>query len=177
MPQKYVKKILDARIYDLAIETPVDAAPLLSKRLNNTVLLKREDLQPVFSFKLRGAYNKLRQLSKVERTGGVIAASAGNHAQGLALAAQKMGVDATIVMPKTTPRIKVDAVRGWGAKVILFGDNYNAAAEHANQLVACGGVLSAHISARSSPIYTNEGIRVWCGLRALSEIEYQLLRN
>ena len=144
MPQKYVKKILDARIYDLAIETPVDAAPLLSKRLNNTVLLKREDLQPVFSFKLRGAYNKLRQLSKVERTGGVIAASAGNHAQGLALAAQKMGVDATIVMPKTTPRIKVDAVRGWGAKVILFGDNYNAAAEHANQLVAEEGLTYIH---------------------------------
>ena len=144
MPQKYVKKILDARIYDLAIETPVDAAPLLSKRLNNTVLLKREDLQPVFSFKLRGAYNKLRQLSKVERTGGVIAASAGNHAQGLALAAQKMGVDATIVMPKTTPRIKVDAVRGWGAKVILFGDNYNAAAEHANQLVADEGLTYIH---------------------------------
>ena len=144
MPQKYVKKILDARIYDLAIETPVDAAPLLSKRLNNKVLLKREDLQPVFSFKLRGAYNKLRQLSEAERAGGVIAASAGNHAQGLALAAQKMSINATIVMPKTTPLIKVDAVRGWGAKVILFGDNYNAAADHANQLVAEEGLTYIH---------------------------------
>ena len=144
MPQKYVKKILDARIYDLAIETPIDAAPLLSKRLNNKVLLKREDLQPVFSFKLRGAYNKLRQLSEAERAGGVIAASAGNHAQGLALAAQKMSINATIVMPKTTPLIKVDAVRGWGAKVILFGDNYNAAADHANQLVAEEGLTYIH---------------------------------
>ena len=144
MPQKYVKKILDARIYDLAIETPIDAAPLLSKRLNNKVLLKREDLQPVFSFKLRGAYNKLRQLSEAERAGGVIAASAGNHAQGLALAAQKMSINATIVMPKTTPLIKVDAVRGWGAKVILFGDTYNAAADHANQLVAEEGLTYIH---------------------------------
>ncbi len=107
MPQKYVKKILDARIYDLALETPVDKAPLLSQRLKNQVLLKREDLQPVFSFKVRGAYNKLRHLSKEQLAAGVIAASAGNHAQGLALAAQKMGVSATIVMPKTTPNIKV----------------------------------------------------------------------
>ena len=111
MPTKYVKKILDARIYDLVVETPIDPAPLLSQRLNNQVLLKREDLQPVFSFKLRGAYNKLRQLSDQQRANGVIAASAGNHAQGLALAAKKMGIKATIVMPKTTPQIKVDAVR------------------------------------------------------------------
>ena len=114
MPQKYVKKILDARIYDLAIESPIDTAPLLTQRLNNEILLKREDLQPVFSFKLRGAYNKLRQLSKEQLAAGVIAASAGNHAQGLALAAKKMGVKATIVMPKTTPQIKVDAVRARG---------------------------------------------------------------
>ena len=144
MPQKYVKKILDARIYDLAVETPVDAAPLLSQRLNNEILLKREDLQPVFSFKLRGAYNKLRQLSKAQLEAGVIAASAGNHAQGLALAAQKMRVKATIVMPITTPKIKVDAVRGWGANVVLFGDNYDAAAGHANELIEQHGMTYIH---------------------------------
>ncbi|MGB2466485.1 MAG: threonine ammonia-lyase, biosynthetic, partial [Porticoccaceae bacterium] len=144
MPQKYVKKILDARIYDLAIETPVDAAPLLSHRLNNQVLLKREDLQPVFSFKLRGAYNKLRHLSDKQLAAGVIAASAGNHAQGLALAAKKMGVKATIVMPKTTPQIKVDAVRARGAKVVLVGDSYDAAAAHANKLIEEQGLTYIH---------------------------------
>ena len=144
MPQKYVKKILDARIYDLALETPVDKAPLLSQRLKNQVLLKREDLQPVFSFKVRGAYNKLRHLSKEQLAAGVIAASAGNHAQGLALAAQKMGVSATIVMPKTTPNIKVDAVRGWGANVVLFGDNYDTAAGHAKQLLEERGLTYIH---------------------------------
>jgi threonine dehydratase len=144
MPQTYVKKILDARIYDLALETPVDRAPILSQRLGNQVLLKREDLQPVFSFKLRGAYNKLRQLSVSQLAAGVIAASAGNHAQGLALAAQKMGVKATIVMPKTTPLIKVDAVRGWGAKVVLHGDNYDTAAAHANVLIAQEGLTYIH---------------------------------
>jgi len=144
MPQKYVKKILDARIYDLAVETPVDAAPLLSHRLNNQVLLKREDLQPVFSFKLRGAYNKLRQLSDKQLAAGVIAASAGNHAQGLALAAKKMGVKATIVMPKTTPQIKVDAVRARGAKVVLVGDSYDAAAAHANKLIEEQGLTYIH---------------------------------
>ena len=144
MLQKYVKKILEARIYDLAIETPIDAAPLLSQRLNNEILLKREDLQPVFSFKLRGAYNKLRQLPKEQLDAGVIAASAGNHAQGLALAAKKMGVKATIVMPKTTPLIKVDAVRARGAKVILIGDNYDTAAAHANKLVEERGLTYIH---------------------------------
>lgn len=144
MPQKYVKKILDARIYDLAIETPIDAAPLLSRRLNNQVLLKREDLQPVFSFKLRGAYNKLRHLSDEQLAAGVIAASAGNHAQGLALAAKKMGVKATIVMPQTTPQIKVDAVRARGAKVVLIGDSYDAAAAHANKLVEEQGLTYIH---------------------------------
>ncbi|MGJ8687107.1 MAG: pyridoxal-phosphate dependent enzyme, partial [Spongiibacteraceae bacterium] len=109
MPQSYIKRILDARVYDVAIESPVDEAPLLSKRLANKVLLKREDLQPVFSFKLRGAYNKMVHLSEEERAKGVVAASAGNHAQGLALSALKLGVKATIVMPKTTPQIKVDA--------------------------------------------------------------------
>ena len=144
MPTKYVKKILDARIYDLVVETPIDPAPLLSQRLNNQVLLKREDLQPVFSFKLRGAYNKLRQLSEQQRANGVIAASAGNHAQGLALAAKKMGVKATIVMPKTTPQIKVDAVRSRGAKVVLVGDNYDAASAHANKLVEEKGLVYIH---------------------------------
>ena len=144
MPQKYVKKILDARIYDLAIETPIDAAPLLSHRLNNQVLLKREDLQPVFSFKLRGAYNKLRHLSDEQLAAGVIAASAGNHAQGLALAAKKMGVKAIIVMPQTTPQIKVDAVRARGARVVLIGDSYDAAAAHANKLVEEQGLTYIH---------------------------------
>lgn len=144
MSQQYVKKILDARIYDLAIETPVDAAPLLSHRLNNQVLLKREDLQPVFSFKLRGAYNKLRHLSEEQLAAGVVAASAGNHAQGLALAAKKMGVNATIVMPQTTPAIKVDAVRARGAEVVLIGDSYDVAAAHANQLVEERGMTYIH---------------------------------
>jgi len=144
MPHKYVKKILDARIYDLVIETPIDPAPLLSQRLNNNVLLKREDLQPVFSFKLRGAYNKLRQLTDEQRATGVIAASAGNHAQGLALASKKMGVKATIVMPKTTPQIKVDAVRARGAKVVLIGDNYDAASAHAQKLVEEKGLVYIH---------------------------------
>ena len=144
MPQNYVKKILDARIYDLAIESPVDHAPILSQRLQNQVLLKREDLQPVFSFKLRGAYNKLRHLSDAQLAAGVIAASAGNHAQGLALAAQKMGVKATIVMPKTTPLIKVDAVRGWGAKVVMHGDNFDAAQAYANTLVNEQGLTYIH---------------------------------
>ncbi len=144
MPHNYVEKILDARIYDLAIETPVEAAPLLSHRLNNEVLLKREDLQPVFSFKLRGAYNKLRHLSAEQLEAGVIAASAGNHAQGLALAAKKMGVRATIVMPKTTPQIKVDAVRARGAKVVLVGDSYDAAAAHADKLIEEQGLTYIH---------------------------------
>ncbi len=144
MPHNYVKKILDARIYDLAIESPVDSAPILSQRLQNQVLLKREDLQPVFSFKLRGAYNKLRHLSDAQLAAGVIAASAGNHAQGLALAAQKMGIKATIVMPKTTPLIKVDAVRGWGAKVVMHGDNFDAAQAHADTLVSEQGLTYIH---------------------------------
>ena len=135
MPRSYVKRILDARIYDLAVETPIDEAPLLSARLANRVLLKREDLQPVFSFKLRGAYNKMLQLSEAEKARGVIAASAGNHAQGLALAAKKMAIKATIVMPRTTPQIKIDAVRSHGARVVLHGDTYDAASLHALKLV------------------------------------------
>jgi len=134
MPDQYVKRILNANIYDLVQETPVDEAPQLSQRLGNRILLKREDLQPVFSFKLRGAYNKLRLLSEEERARGVIAASAGNHAQGVALAAKKLGVKASIVMPRTTPQIKIDAVRRLGARVVLHGDNYDAAAEQAQLL-------------------------------------------
>ncbi|WP_371928646.1 pyridoxal-phosphate dependent enzyme, partial [Pseudomonas sp. SLFW] len=107
----YARKILTSRVYDVAIETPLHGARQLSERLGNTVLLKREDLQPVFSFKIRGAYNKLAQLSAEELARGVVTASAGNHAQGLALAAKTLGVSATIVMPKTTPEIKVEGVR------------------------------------------------------------------
>ncbi len=131
MSEQYVKRILNANIYDLVKETPVDEAMQLSRRLDNRILLKREDLQPVFSFKIRGAYNRMLKLTDAERARGVIAASAGNHAQGVALAARKLGVNATIVMPRTTPQIKVDAVRSLGARVILTGDNYDAAARQA----------------------------------------------
>jgi threonine dehydratase len=144
MLHEYVKKILCARVYDVAIETPIDEARLLSKRLDNRVLLKREDLQPVFSFKLRGAYNKVAQLTPEQLARGVVCASAGNHAQGLALAAAKIGTKATIVMPKTTPHIKVDAVRSRGARVVLHGDTYDEAAQHAQQLVDEKGLVYVH---------------------------------
>jgi threonine dehydratase len=144
MPQSYIKRILDARVYDVARETPIDEAPLLSKRLGNRVLLKREDLQPVFSFKLRGAYNKLCQLSEAERARGVVAASAGNHAQGLALAANKLAVKAIIVMPRTTPVIKVNAVRAHGARVILHGDTFEEASAHADKLVSEKNYIYVH---------------------------------
>src|SRR5690625_4466736 len=144
MPNSYIKRILNARIYDLAIETPLDAAPLLSHRTGNTVLLKREDLQPVFSFKIRGAYNKLLQLGEDERARGVVAASAGNHAQGLAMGAKHLGIKATIVMPRTTPQIKVDAVRSRGAKVVLHGDSYDEASAHAQEMVELKGVTYIH---------------------------------
>jgi len=127
----YLQKILTAKVYDVAIESPLELAPALSRRLANRVLLKREDQQPVFSFKLRGAYNKMAHLSVAERARGVIAASAGNHAQGVALAAQKLGCAATIVVPVTTPQIKIAAVRARGAKVVLFGDSYSDALAHA----------------------------------------------
>lgn len=135
MPHTYLKRILDARIYDLAEETPLDQAPLISQRLQNTVLLKREDLQPVFSFKIRGAYNKLLLLNTEQRRRGVIAASAGNHAQGVAMAAKHLNIKATIVMPTTTVQIKVDAVKRLDAKVVLKGDTYDEAAAHAEKLV------------------------------------------
>ena len=131
MPVDYLQKILTAKVYDVAIESPLELAPALSRRLGNRVLLKREDQQPVFSFKLRGAYNKMAQLSAAERARGVIAASAGNHAQGVALAAQRLGCAATIVMPVTTPHIKIAAVEARGAKVVLHGDSYSDAYAHA----------------------------------------------
>jgi len=130
----YLEKILTAKVYDVAIESPLDPAPALSRRLANHVLIKREDQQPVFSFKLRGAYNKMAHLSASELARGVICASAGNHAQGVALAAQKLGTKAVVVMPVTTPRIKVAAVAARGAKVELHGDSYHEASLHAKAL-------------------------------------------
>ena len=144
MPQSYIKRILDARVYDVARETPVDEAALMSRRLGNRVWLKREDLQPVFSFKLRGAYNKMNRLTQAQRDRGVVAASAGNHAQGLAMAAQRMGVKATIVMPRTTPQIKVDAVRNRGARLVLHGDSFDEAAAHAQGLVRAQDMTFVH---------------------------------
>ncbi|GHE21278.1 threonine ammonia-lyase, biosynthetic [Halomonas urumqiensis] len=135
MLEATVKKILQARVYEAARETPISPAPFLSRRFNNTILIKREDLQPVFSFKIRGAYNKMAQLSDEQKAKGVIAASAGNHAQGLAMAAKLMGVKAVIVMPRITPEIKVAAVRARGARVVLKGDAFAAAAEHAQELI------------------------------------------
>ncbi len=131
---EYVKKILNAKVYDAAIETPIDRMHFLSKTLNNEVFIKREDLQPVFSFKLRGAVNKISTLSAEERKHGVIAASAGNHAQGVALGAKLQKIHATIVMPRTTPEIKVRAVREHGAHVVLHGDSFDEACKHAHKL-------------------------------------------
>ena len=124
-PFDYLKKILTARVYDVAVESNLEPAKALSRRLHNRVLLKREDQQPVFSFKLRGAYNKMAHLSAAQLAKGVICASAGNHAQGVALAAHKLGARAVIVMPVTTPQLKIDAVRAFGAahaEVVLHGD-------------------------------------------------------
>ncbi|WP_019868114.1 threonine ammonia-lyase, biosynthetic [Methylovulum miyakonense] len=134
MPQKYIEKILRAKVYDVAIETPLDFARSLSERLQNSVYLKREDLQSVFSFKLRGAYNKMSLLDADAKHHGVIAASAGNHAQGVALAANRLGIQALIVMPTTTPEIKIKSVRSMGAEIVLFGDSYSEAYAHAQQL-------------------------------------------
>ena len=134
MPTDYLERILTARVYDVAIETPLELAPNLSRRIGNDILLKREDMQPVFSFKLRGAYNKMVQLPKAALKRGVIAASAGNHAQGVALAAQRLKCEAVIVMPATTPAIKVNAVASRGAQVVLHGDSYSDAYVHAMEL-------------------------------------------
>ncbi|SEQ83548.1 threonine dehydratase [Nitrosomonas sp. Nm51] len=134
MKKNYLESILTAQVYDVANETPLENIPNLSGRIHNQVLLKREDLQQVFSFKLRGAYNKMLKLSPEVRNRGVVAASAGNHAQGVALAAKKLGCSATIVMPVTTPQIKVQAVMMRGATVVLYGDSYNDAYDHAVKL-------------------------------------------
>ena len=139
-----LRDVLTSRVYDVARETPLDKAPRLSERLDNDVLLKREDLQPVFSFKLRGAYNKIAHLTDRERSRGVIAASAGNHAQGVAFSAQRLGLRSIIVMPQTTPRIKVDAVQSMGAEVVLAGDSYDQAKAHCDTLVAQTGMTFIH---------------------------------
>ena len=144
MPIDYLKRILTARVYDVARETPLEAAPGLSERLGHRLLLKREDMQTVFSFKLRGAYNKMVRLSEEERARGVIAASAGNHAQGVALAAQNLGCHAVIVMPVTTPAVKIEAVRARQAQVVLAGDSYSDAYSHALSLQQKHGFSFVH---------------------------------
>ncbi len=139
-----LRRILTSRVYDVARETPLELAPRLSARLGNRVHFKREDLQPVFSFKVRGAYNKMANLSAAERARGVITASAGNHAQGVACSAQKLGLRAVIVMPRTTPSIKVQAVQARGAEVVLVGDSYSDAQAHCDHLVAETGLTFIH---------------------------------
>ncbi len=139
--QKLLKQILTSKVYEAAIETPLEESAFLSKLLNNRVLLKREDLQPVFSFKIRGAYNRIANLTEEQRACGVITASAGNHAQGVAFSGHKLEIRTTIVMPVTTPDIKVAAVKAFGANVVLFGDNYSEAAEHCAVLVAQSGMI------------------------------------
>ena len=143
-PADYLKKILTARVYDVAVETALEPARALSRRLHNTVLLKREDQQPVRSFKLRGAYNRMAHLSTGQLQNGVICASAGNHAQGVALSASKLGTRAVIVMPTTTPQVKVDAVRGFGGEVVLFGDSYSDAYAHSLELQKQQGLTFVH---------------------------------
>jgi threonine dehydratase len=140
----YLQKILTARVYDVAIETSLERAPRLSSRVGNTVLLKREDQQPVFSFKLRGAYNKMVHLSPAQLKRGVICASAGNHAQGVALSARRLGCKAVIVMPVTTPALKVDAVRALGGEAVLHGDSYSDAYSHALKLETARGLTFVH---------------------------------
>ncbi|MEJ8676710.1 threonine ammonia-lyase, biosynthetic [Chromobacterium amazonense] len=135
----YLERILTSRVYDVAVETPLELAPNLSRRYGNRILLKREDLQPVFSFKLRGAYNKMAKLTPEQRARGVITASAGNHAQGVALSASKLGCEAVIVMPVTTPQIKIDAVKQRGGQVVLSGDSFNEAYLHAVKLAEESG--------------------------------------
>ncbi|MBA4195227.1 MAG: threonine ammonia-lyase, biosynthetic, partial [Comamonadaceae bacterium] len=143
-PADYLKKILTARVYDVAVESDLQPATALSRRLHNTVLLKREDQQPVFSFKLRGAYNKIAHLTKEQLAKGVICASAGNHAQGVALSARKLGIRAVIVMPTTTPQVKIDAVKGFGGEVVLHGDSYSDAYTHALTLQKKQGLTFVH---------------------------------
>ena len=145
--QHYIEKIFTAPVYDVATKTPLDAMPRLSDRIGHNVLCKREDLQPVFSFKLRGAYTKMYRLSEAERARGVICASAGNHAQGVALSANRLGMRAVIVMPVTTPQIKIDAVRRLGGaqvEIVLHGDFYDAASQHARELQEAHGYTYIH---------------------------------
>ncbi|MEN9725477.1 MAG: threonine deaminase, partial [Pseudomonadota bacterium] len=144
MKNDYLEKIRNARVYDVAKKTPLEFQPNLSARVDNRILLKREDMQPVFSFKLRGAYNKMANLPVDALARGVIAASAGNHAQGVALSAQKLGCRAVIVMPTTTPQIKVDAVKSRGGEVVLFGDSYSDAYLHALELEKSEGLTFVH---------------------------------
>jgi threonine dehydratase len=144
MQENYVELILKAKVYDIAVETSLEAAPRLSARLNNRVYFKREDLQPVFSFKIRGAYNKIAQLSSIAAQRGVICASAGNHAQGVALGARTRGIPAVIVMPLTTPEIKVQAVGGLGGEIVLHGDDYDHAYERATELARERGLVFVH---------------------------------
>jgi threonine dehydratase len=144
MASPYIERILKARVYDVAIESPLEEAPRLSRRLGNHVLLKREDLQPVFSFKLRGAYNRISHLSDAAAKRGVVCASAGNHAQGVALAARRRGIPAAIVMPRTTPQIKVQAVVDLGGEVLLHGDDYDTALERALELARERNLVFVH---------------------------------
>ncbi|MGE8548825.1 threonine ammonia-lyase, biosynthetic [Alcaligenes sp. Marseille-Q7550] len=144
MSNDYLKRILTSKVYDIAVETPLEPAPQVSARISNTVLLKREDYQPVFSFKLRGAYNKMANLSAAELKRGVLAASAGNHAQGVAMSARKLGCRAVIVMPTTTPQVKIDGVRNLGGEVVLAGDSYSDAYQHALELEKNEGLTFVH---------------------------------
>ncbi|MBI2734398.1 MAG: threonine ammonia-lyase, biosynthetic, partial [Aquabacterium sp.] len=145
--QAYLQKILTSKVYDVAIESPLDEARSLSRRLGHKVYLKREDQQPVFSFKLRGAYNKMAHLSRAHLAKGVICASAGNHAQGVAMGARRLGCQATIVMPTTTPQVKIDAVRYFGGdnvQIVLHGESYSDAALHAKELERKKGMTFVH---------------------------------
>lgn len=139
-----IRKILTSRVYEAAVETPLDEAVVLSARLRNRILLKREDLQPVFSFKIRGAYNKVAHLSDEQKRCGVLAASAGNHAQGVAFASTKLGIRSLIVMPETTPQIKIDAVKHFGGEVLLHGNSYSEAAEFAQKIEKEKGMVFIH---------------------------------
>jgi threonine dehydratase len=142
--EKILREILTSRVYEVARETTLDEAPRLSMRVQNKVWLKREDQQPIFSFKIRGAYNRIARLTPAERAIGVITASAGNHAQGVALSAKHLGMRAVIVMPKTTPDIKVEAVRALGAEVVLAGDHYSEAQLHCDRLAQESGLTFVH---------------------------------
>lgn len=141
MLSRVVRQILQATVYDVAIETPLEAAPRISQKINNNIRFKREDLQPVFSFKLRGAYNRISQLPKDQLKRGVICASAGNHAQGVALSGKKLGIHAIIVMPSTTPDIKVQAVKNLGGQVVLHGDSFDVANKYAKQRAEDEGLV------------------------------------